>query len=124
MLQKALSLKLTEALNVSILVSSFLNFVYLGVLQALGFGFIALNLVEKAVLHVFSNILDYIKKNISLQFHYCKFSQQRYSTLSYYYRRVTRERRKGCLKGRSPIPFLKNWKKCPNVLNLWVKFLV
>ena len=32
-------------------------------------------------------------KKISFQFHYGKFSQQKYSTHSYYYRRVTRGRK-------------------------------
>ena len=48
-------------------------------------------------------------KNISFQFHYRKFSQQSYSTISYYYRHVT----KGKRWGRSPLSFLKNWKKVP-----------
>ena len=112
---------LTEARNVTIFVSSFLNFVQLGVLhflcrqyralnersywliemnirktlQASTFSFIVLNLAEKAVLHFFLIILNYIMsalrkkqlqlprqstlkknrwnpKNISFQFHYDK----------------------------------------------------
>ena len=62
-------------------------------------------------------------KNINSQFHYRKFSKQRNSVLSYYYRRVTRGR-KG--RGLSCI-FLKIGrkcsgfgKKCPDFGHLWV----
>ena len=100
---------LTEALNVTIFVSSFLNFVRAlnersywliemnirKTLQASAFSFIVLNLAEKAVLHFFLIMLNYIMsalqkkqlklpkqstlkknrwntKNISFQFHYDK----------------------------------------------------
>ena len=97
-------------------------------LQASAFSFLVLNLVEKAVLHytglyksapknkqLITPMQTTLKenrgntKNISFQFHYRKFSQQRYSTLSYYYRRVT----KGKRWGKSPLSFLENWKKVP-----------
>ena len=119
-------------------------------LQASAFSFIALNLVEKYVLHILLITVDYVKsaiqskqhitsahstfkenygntKKINFQLHYRKFSQQRNSILSYYYRRVTRGRR-----GRSlSCTFLKIGrkcpdfeKKCPDFGHLWVKFLI
>ena len=86
-------------------------------LQASTFSFIVLNLVEKAVLHSLLIMLDYIKtalrkkqlinsnaghlkgnclntKNISFQFHYGTFIQQKYFPHSYYFRFVTRGRRR------------------------------
>ena len=101
-------------------------------LQALVFGFIVLNLVEKSVLRFFLKYAELYKtrstkqitdnfqqrqpsknrtntKNISFQFHYLKFNQQSYSTLFYYYRHVS----KGRSCGRSLLPFLENWKKVP-----------
>ena len=120
------------------------------ILQASASSLIALNLVEKSVLHIFLIMVDYVKsaiqnkqqiistqstfkenhgnpKKINFQLHYRKFSQQRNSILSYYYRRVTRGRR-----GRSlSCTFLKIGKKCPNFEkkcpdfgHLWVKFLI
>ena len=85
-------------------------------LQVSAFSFIVLNLAEKAVLNFLLIMLDYIKralrkkqliisnadtlkdyrentKNISFQFHCSKFSQQEYSTRSYYYSCVTRGRK-------------------------------
>ena len=112
--------------------------------------FIALNLVEKSVLHILLIMVDYVKsalrnkqqitsrqstfnenhgntKKINFQFHYRKFSQQMNSILSYFYRRVTSGRR-----GRSfSTTFLKIGRKCPNFEktcpdfgHLWVKFLI
>ena len=98
--------------------------------QAWVFSFIVLNLVEETVVHFLLNMLDYIKqalrnkqliifnadnfrrnsKSISFQFHYRKSSQQSYSTLSYYYRHVTKGRsweRYSCL-------FSKTGEKCPD----------
>ena len=46
-------------------------------------------------------------KNIRFQFHYRRFSEQRYSTLCYYYR--LKEEGGGGL----PCPFSKTGKKCP-----------
>ena len=104
-------------------------------LQASAFTFIVLNLVKKVVLDFPLIILNYIKEsspkkatdNFSFQFHYGKFSQKWYSALSYYYKHVTRERR----RGRSPLHFLENWKsdfgfakKCPDCGHLWVTFLI
>ena len=120
------------------------------ILQASASSLIALNLVEKSVLHIFLIMVDYVKsaiqnkqqiistqstfkenhgnpKKINFQLHYRKFSQQRNSILSYYYRRVTRGRR-----GRSlSCTFLKIGKKCPDFEkkcpdfgHLWVKFLI
>ena len=83
------------------------------ILQASAFSFIVLSLVEKAVLYFLLIMLDKMRKrmikeryerrnlkeahgntkNISFQFHYGKYSKQRYSTLSYYYRYATRGRR-------------------------------
>ena len=90
--------------------------------------FLVLNVVEKPVLHYAGLSKSALRnkqeilptqtilkenrgntKNISFQFHYRRFSQQRYSTLSYYYRCVTKRRR----WGRSPLSFLENWKKVP-----------
>ena len=120
-------------------------------LQASAFSLIALNLVEKSVLHILLIMVDYVKsaiqnkqqinstqstfkenhgnpKKINFQLHYHKFSQQRNSILSYYYRRVTRGRR-----GRSlSCTFLEIGKKCPDFEkkcpdlghHLWVKFLI
>ena len=74
--------------------------------------FLVLNVVEKPVLHYAGLSKSALRnkqeilptqtilkenrgntKNISFQFHYRRFSQQRYSTLSYYYRCVTKGRR-------------------------------
>ena len=112
-------------------------------LQALAFNLIALNLVEKSVLHILLIMVDYVKsaiqnkqqitsaqsnfkenhgnpKNIIFQLHYYKFSQQRNSILSYYYRCVTRGRRGRNLSR----TFLKIGRKCPGFGHLWVKFLI
>ena len=85
-------------------------------LQASPFSFIVLNLAEKSVLYFLLIMLDYTNsalrkkqlitsnaehlkgkswntKNISFLFHYSKFSQQKYSTRSNYYRCVTRGRK-------------------------------
>ena len=87
-------------------------------LQAQAFSFIALNLVQKSVLHILFIMVDYVKsalrnkqelqrralygntkkihgntKKINFQLHCRKFSQQRNSILSYYCRRVTIGRR-------------------------------
>ena len=83
-------------------------------LKASAFSLIALNLVEKSVLHFVLIMLDYIKstlrrkqlstqsilkvnrgntKKISFQFQCNQFSQQKYSTRSNYYRCVTRGRK-------------------------------
>ena len=119
-------------------------------LQASAFSLIALNLVQKSVLHILLIMVDYVKsaiqnkqqitstqstfkenhgnpKKINFQLHYHKFSQQRNSILSCYYRRVTRGRR-----GRSlSCSFFKTGKKCPDfekkcpdLGHLWVKFLI
>ena len=118
-------------------------------LQALTFSLIALNLVEISVLHIFLIMVDYVKsaiqnkqqitstqstfkenhgnpKKINFQLYYRKFSQQRFSILSYYYRGVTRERRErsfSCnfLKIGRQCPNFE--KKCPDFGHLWVKFL-
>ena len=119
-------------------------------LQASAFSLIALNLVEKSVLHILLIMVDYVKsaiqnkqqitstqstfkenhgnpKKINFQLHYRKFSQQRRSILSYYYRRVTRGRRGRSLSctflkiGRKCSDFEK---KCPDFSHLWVKFLI
>ena len=104
-------------------------------LQASAFSLIALNLVEKSVLHILLIMVDYVKsaiqnkqqitstqstfkenhgnpKKINFQLHYRKFSQQRNSILSYYYRRITRGRRGRSIPG-SLLRFLENWKKMP-----------
>ena len=109
-------------------------------LQASPFSFIALNSVEKSVLHILLITVDYVKsaiqnkqqitstqstfkenhgnpKKINFQLHYRKFSQQRNCILSYYYRRVTRGRSFSCT-------FLKIGRKCPDFGHLWVKFLI
>ena len=119
-------------------------------LQASAFSLIFLNLVKKSVLHILLIMVGHVKsaiqnkqeitwtqstltenhesaKKINFQLHYRKFSQQRNSILSYYYRRVTRGRR-----GRSlSCTFLKIGKKCPDFEkkcpdfgHLWVKFLI
>ena len=119
-------------------------------LQAAAFSLIALNLVEKPVLHILLIMVGHVKstiqnkqqiistqntftenhgnpKKINFQLHHRKFSQQRNSILSYYYRCVTRGRR-----GRSlSCSFLKIGKKCPDFEkkcpdfgHLWVKFLI
>ena len=119
-------------------------------LQASAFSLIAPKLVETSVLHILLIMVGYAKsaiqnkqqitstqsaikenhgnpKKINFQLHYRKFSQQRNSILSYYYRRVTRGRR-----GRSlSCTFLKIGKKCPDFEkkcpdfgHLWVKFLI
>ena len=119
-------------------------------LQASLFSFIALNSVVKFVLHILLITVDYVKsaiqnkqqipstqstfkenhgsaKKINFQLHYRKFSQQRNSILSYYYRCVTRERRGRSLSS----TFLKIGRKCPDFEkkrpdfgHLWVKFLI
>ena len=85
-------------------------------LQASAFSIIALNLVEKSVLHIFLIMVDSTKehstkqatdnfqrralenhgitKKINFQFLYRKFSKQKNSIISYYYRRITRGRRR------------------------------
>ena len=101
--------------------------------------------MEKAVLHIFLIMVDFVKsdalqnrqqtmqstfkenhgnsKKNNFQFHYRKFSKQRNSVLSYYYRRVTRGRREGGLSctflkiGRKCSDF---GKKCPDFGHLWV----
>ena len=111
------------------------------ILQASACSLIALNLVDKSVLHILLIMVDYVKsaiqnkqqitstqstfkeyhgnpKKINFQLYYRKFSQQRNSILSYYYRRVTRWRR-----GRSlSCTFLKIGRKWPvlrkSLLNL------
>ena len=119
-------------------------------LQALASSSVAPKLVETSVLHVLLIIVGYVKsaiqnkqqitstqsafkenhgnpKKINFQLHYRKFNQQRNCILSYYYRRVTRERR-----GRSfSRTFLKIGrkcpdfeKKCPDFDHLWVKLLI
>ena len=72
--QEVLLLKLTETLNAPIFVSTFMcrvvnekNYWLIEMNnsktpQALVFGFIVLNLVEKAVLRFFLNMLNYIKR--------------------------------------------------------------
>ena len=116
------------------------------ILQASASSLIALNLVEKSVLHIFLIMVDYVKsaiqnkqqiistqstfkenhgnpKKINFQLHYCKFSQQRNSILSYYYKRITRGRRGRSLSwtflkiGRKCFDFEK---KCPDFGHLWV----
>ena len=118
-------------------------------LQAPAFSLIALNLVEKSVLHIILIMEGHVKsaiqnkqqitstqstfaenhgnpKRIIFQLHYRKFSQQRSSVLSSYYRRVTRGSR-----GRSlSCTFVKIGRKCPDFEkkgpdfgHLWVKFL-
>ena len=118
-------------------------------LQASAFSLIALNLVEKSVLHILLIMVDYVKsalrkkqqitstqstfkenhgntKSINLQLHYRKFSQQKNSILSYYNSRVTRGRKERGLSctflkiGRKCPDFEKN---CPDFGHLWVKFL-
>ena len=116
-------------------------------LQALAFNLIALNLVEKSVLHILLIMVDYVKsaiqnkqqitstqstfkenhgnpKKINFQLHYRKFSQQRNCILSYYYRRVTRGRSFSCtfLKIGRKYPDFE--KKYPDFGHLWVKFLI
>ena len=119
-------------------------------LQASPFSFIALNSVEKSVLHILLITVDYVKsaiqnkqqitstqstfkenhgnpKKINFQLHYRKFSQQRNSIHSYYYRRVTRGRRWRSLSstflkiGRTCPDFEK---KCPEFGHLLAKFLI
>ena len=119
-------------------------------LKTSAFSLVALNLVEKSVLHILLIMVDYVKssiqnkqqitstqstfnenhgnpKKINFQLHYRKFSQQRRSILSYYYRRVTRGRRGRSLSctflkiGRKCSDFEK---KCPDFGHLWVKFLI
>ena len=100
------------------------------ILQASAFSLIALNLVEKSVLHIFLIMVDYVNsaiqnkqqiistqstfkenhgnpKKINFQLHYRKFSQQRNCILSYYYRRVTRGKKVG--KNRKKVPWF--WEK-------------
>ena len=114
-------------------------------LQAPAFSLIALYLAKKSVSEILLIMVHYVKstiqnnqqitfkenygnpKKINFQLHYHKFSQQRNSLLSYYYRRVTSGRR-----GRSlSCTFLKIGrkypdfeKKCPDFDHLWVKFLI
>ena len=119
-------------------------------LQAPAFSLIALNLVGKSVLHILLIMVDYVKssiqnkqqinsaqstfnenhgnpKKINFQLHYRKFSQQRNSMLSYYYRGVTIGRRGRSLFctflgiGKKCSDFEK---KCPDFSHLWVKFLI
>ena len=119
-------------------------------LQASAFSFIALNLVEKAVLHILLIIVDYVKsvlrkrqqinsnagtfkenhghtKKINFQFQYHKFSQQRNSILSYYYRRLTKVRRRrdlSCTFLKIGRKFSDFGEKYPDFGHLWVKFLI
>ena len=114
-------------------------------LQAPAFSLIFPKLVKKSVSDILLIMVDYVKstiqnnqqitfkenygnpKNINFQLHYHKFSQQRNSLLSYYYRRVTSGR-----IGRSlSCTFLKIGrkcpdfeKKCPDFDHLWVKLLI
>ena len=94
------------------------------------FSIIALNLVDKSVLHILLIMVDYVKssiqikqqitstqstfkenngnpKKVNFQLHYHQFSQQKNSILSYYYRLVTRGRSLSCT-------FLKIGRKCPD----------
>ena len=119
-------------------------------LQASGFSLIPLNLIEKSVLHILLIMVGHVKsamqnkqqitwtqntftenhgnpKKINFQLHYRKFSQQRNSILSYYYRRITRGRSVRSLsctffKIGNKCPDFE--KKCPDFGNLWVKFLI
>ena len=64
-------------------------------------------------------------KKISFQFHYGKFSQQKYSTHSYYYRRVTRGRKGEISPGLSrklEKSFLISRKSAPIVAIYWLSF--
>ena len=100
-------------------------------LQSSIFSFLVLILAEKTVLHLLIIMLDCIKsalrkkqlptqstlktnrgstKNISFQFHYGSFSQQRCSIRSYYYMCVTERGREEDL----PSPFSKTGKKFPD----------
>ena len=56
---------------------------------------------------LFRKIVETLKK-INFQFDHCKFSEQRNSILSYYYRRVTRWGRRVSL-----LYFFESWKKVP-----------
>ena len=111
------------------------------------FSIIALNLVDKSVLHILLIMVDYVKSSIqnkqqitstqstfkenngnpekvNFQLHYHQFSQQRNSILSYYYSLVTRGRSLSCtfLKIGRKCPDFE--KKCPDFGHLWVKFLI